>query len=110
MLGGVEWLVGWGLVSEDLKCKRLDEPPVALLGDRLDLGTNSADMTVTGLSGVGCLSLSLGSLTWACTMNLAGATPPQWCGLVGWLGIGECGSEMHEIGLAPVTPQSPRTL
>ena len=44
MFGGVEWVVGWGLVSEDLKCKRLDEHPGALPGDLLDLETNSADM------------------------------------------------------------------
>ena len=44
MLGGVQCLVGWGLVSEDLKCKRLDEPPGALPIDLTVLETNSADM------------------------------------------------------------------
>ena len=89
--------MGWGSVSEDLKCKRLDEPPGALPGDLLlDLETNSAGMTATGASGVGCHSLSLGSMSWYCIVTLVGVLLARWCGVGGWLGIGENPSEMRE--------------
>ena len=76
-------------MSKDLKCKRLDEPPVALLGDLTDLETISADMTATGVSGVGWHSLSLGSLTGSCIVTLVGVLFAGWYGLFGGLGIGE---------------------
>ena len=72
------------MVSEDLKCKRLDERPGALPGDLLDLETSSADRPATEC-GVGWRSLSLGSLTRACIVTLVGVLLVRWCGVVGWL-------------------------
>ena len=78
-------MVSWGSVSEDLKCKRLDERPLARLGDLTDLETSSADMPATEASGVGCHSLSLGSLTWSCIVTVVGVMLVRWFGVVGGL-------------------------
>ena len=80
MLGGVECLFGWGLVSEDLKCKRLDEPHGARLGDLTDLETNSADKPAP----VDCVRQELGFVGKSATAPTGSLDDSQHCRATCW--------------------------